>query len=124
MAIEQQETGNGFAFLSGLFVGAVAGVLLAPQAGRETRKRLQEYAQLGKEELEEITEGTRGHLHEGAERVREGAHRVIERGQNVFHRGQQAVRETADAAKDAVRSGQDAIRAEKERLLGEHRHSA
>jgi gas vesicle protein len=119
MAIEPYEngSGSGFAFLAGVLVGAAAGVLLAPQAGRDTRRRLQEYAQRGKEELDDMTHDTREQLREGAQRVREGAQRVVERGQQV-------VRENASAAKDAIRSGQDAIRAEKERLLGEKHQPA
>lgn len=41
------------AFLGGALIGAVAGLLLAPKSGRETRATLQDYARKAEEEVAE-----------------------------------------------------------------------
>jgi gas vesicle protein len=41
------------AFLGGVLIGAAAGLLLAPNSGRETRAALKDYAQQAEEEVAE-----------------------------------------------------------------------
>lgn len=47
-----------FAFLGGTALGVVAALLLAPESGRKTRKKLKrklrKYSELGTDELEEL----------------------------------------------------------------------
>jgi gas vesicle protein len=55
---------NGLAlFLAGLALGAVAGILLAPDSGRETRRRIMAEARTLREKAEE-------EFHEGIEHLR------------------------------------------------------
>lgn len=45
-----------FAALTGAVAGGVAGVLLAPEKGEETRKKLNKEAQKAREELNDLVE--------------------------------------------------------------------
>lgn len=73
------------AFLSGVVVGAVAGVLMAPQAGKETQEQLRE-------------------------QTKEAARRVRETGKAI----RDTVTNTADAVRRSIRNEEERMRAEEE----------
>lgn len=93
---------KGLWFLVGLSLGALAGVLYAPQAGDKTRELLRTKADEGRERLQRA----RGDLREQADRMREHAGGLADRGRHAVTRqidqfqaaveaGRQAYRETA-----------------------------
>jgi len=68
------------AFLGGAIVGAVAGILLAPTSGAETRRLLKGYARKAEEEVIEKAKEARAALDEMIER---GKHFVQEKRADV-----------------------------------------
>lgn len=68
------------AFLGGAIGGMIAGVLLAPKAGEETRRELKGYARKTEEEVIEKAKEARAALDEVIER---GKHFVAEKREDV-----------------------------------------
>jgi gas vesicle protein len=87
------------AFLAGAIVGVVAGVLLAPKSGEETRRQLKGYARKAEEEVIEA-----------AKEVRAAVDDTIERGKEF-------VAEKKAEAEAAVKSGREALKARMEKCL-------
>ena len=84
------------AFLGGAIAGAVAGILLAPKSGEETRRELRVYARKAEEELIEKAEAAREALDEMIER---GKHFVAEKRADVeaaVTAGKEAMKEKMD----------------------------
>lgn len=68
------------AFLGGAMAGVVAGLLLAPQSGEETRRALKGYARRAEEEILEKAKEARAALDESIER---GKHFIAEKAADV-----------------------------------------
>lgn len=85
------------AFLSGVFVGTAAALLMAPQSGRETRDRFRRYAS------------------EAEECARDLASRASE----ALDKGKEFVKEKKSILAEALDAGREAMRREHERLPGE-----
>ena len=68
------------AFLGGAMAGVVAGLLLAPQSGEETRRALKGYARRAEEEVLEKAKEARAALDESIER---GKHFIAEKAADV-----------------------------------------
>lgn len=66
---EHNNSSSTLAFLLGLTVGAVLGILFAPAEGKETRKKIAKY-------LEELEEKSEGILEKGKEFVEDEAGKV------------------------------------------------
>lgn len=84
------------AFLGGAIAGAVAGILLAPKSGQETRRELRGYARKAEEEVLEKAKEARAALDEMIER---GKHFVDERRADVeaaVKAGKEAMKERMD----------------------------
>lgn len=84
------------AFLGGAVAGAVAGLLLAPKSGEETRRELRGYARKAEEEVIEKAKEARAALDEMIER---GKHFVEARRADVeaaVKAGQEAIKDRAD----------------------------
>ena len=79
-------------FFFGVGIGVGVALLFAPQSGGETRERLKEKADAGKDYLKR----------RGSE-LRDGASDIIERGKEVIGRGKDTAVEAADAAREAYR---------------------
>jgi gas vesicle protein len=78
---EKSNAGSGFlTFLLGAAAGAVAGILLAPRSGRETRERLQDWF----EDLEGKGQD------------------LMEEGRDLWDQGRQAAQEKAGQIKESV----------------------
>jgi len=65
---QEVETGRGMgsmllAFLGGAVVGGVAALLFAPRSGEQTRKRINEMAETGKEKAERVPVAVREASH-------------------------------------------------------------
>jgi len=84
------------AFLSGAIAGAVAGILLAPKSGEETRRELKGYARKTEEEVIEKAKEIRAALDETIER---GKHYMAEKKADVeaaVKAGREAMKEKMD----------------------------
>jgi gas vesicle protein len=84
------------AFLGGAIGGMIAGILLAPKAGEETRRELKGYARKTEEEVIERAKEARAALDEAIER---GKHFVDERRADVeaaLTAGREAMKEKMD----------------------------
>ena len=100
--MESQETkcsgpSVALAFLTGAIAGVVAGILLAPKSGEETRRELKKYARRAEEEVIERAEEARAALDE------------------VIERGKQFVAEKKSDVEAAVKAGKDAMKEKMEK---------
>ena len=88
------QDGNGFLwFLAGLGVGAVVGVLYAPQSGDEMRDVIRSKAQ------------------EGGERARQTARRAREQANDWVDRGRNVIQQQKDQLRNAYEAGREAYNA-------------
>lgn len=84
------------AFLGGAVAGVVAGLLLAPKSGEETRQDLKRYARRAEEEILERAKEARAALDETIER---GKHFIAEKAADVeaaVKAGRETVKEKMD----------------------------
>jgi gas vesicle protein len=84
------------AFLGGAIAGAVAGILLAPKSGEETRRELKGYARKTEEDIIEKAKEVRAALDETIER---GKHYMAEKKADVeaaVKAGREAMKEKMD----------------------------
>ncbi len=84
------------AFLGGAIAGAVAGILLAPKSGEETRRELRGYAKKTEEELIEK-----------AKEAREALDEMIERGKHFMAEKRADVEAAVTAGKEAMKEKMD-----------------
>jgi len=84
------------AFLGGAIAGAVAGVLLAPKSGEETRRELRGYARKAEEEVIERAKEARAALDE-----------MIERGKHFMAVKRADVEAAVVAGKEAMKEKMD-----------------
>ena len=84
------------AFLGGAIAGAVAGILLAPKSGEETRRELRGYARKAEEELIEK-----------AKEAREALNEMIERGKHFVAEKRADVEAAVTAGKDTMKEKMD-----------------
>ena len=80
-------------FLAGLGIGALIGILFAPQAGERTREVLAEKAEEGRDYL----------LRKGRE-VREQTSTFVDRGKEAFSNQREQISAAIDAGKQAYRA--------------------
>lgn len=85
-----------FAFLGGAIAGAVAGILLAPKSGEETRRALKGYAKRAEEEVIEKAKEARAALDE-----------TIERGKHFMAEKRADVEAAVTAGKEAMKEKMD-----------------
>ncbi len=86
-----ENTGTKFTFfLAGLGVGALVGILFAPQSGEETRRYLSQKAEEGRQ-----------YAQRKARELRERAEDTIERGKNLMDRQRESLGAAFDAGKEA-----------------------
>ena len=86
---------NGFLwFLAGLGIGALAGVLYAPQSGSETREALRGKAEEGRERVKARARQAREQAAEWTERGKDVLNQQKEQFRSAFEAGKQAYRET------------------------------
>ena len=84
------------AFLGGAVAGVVAGLLLAPKSGEETRRALKGYARKAEEEVLEKAKEARAALDETIER---GKHFIAEKAADV--------EEAAKAGRETMKESMD-----------------
>jgi gas vesicle protein len=86
-----------FAFLGGALAGAVAGILLAPKSGEETRRELRGYAKRTEEEVLEKAKEARTALDE------------------MIEKGKQYMTERKADVEAAIRAGKEAMKERREK---------
>jgi len=89
------------AFLSGAALGAVAGLLLAPRSGRDSRELLRDYARQAEDSLRDLA-GQAGETIEGA----------IDQGKEFVEAKKSVLREAFEAGREAVKRERDRARGE------------
>lgn len=89
------------AFLGGAALGAVAGLLLAPQSGRESREQLRGYARRAE-----------GSLRDLAGQAGEVVEEVIDQGKEFVETKKSVLREAMDAGREAMKRERDRMRGE------------
>jgi gas vesicle protein len=86
---------NGFLwFLAGLGIGALAGVLYAPQSGSETREAIRGKAEEGRELVRARARQAREQAAEWTERGKDVINQQKEQFRSAFEAGKQAYRDT------------------------------
>jgi gas vesicle protein len=85
----------GLAFIGGALVGAIAGLLLAPKSGQETRRAIKDYADKTEDEIIEKAKEARAALDETIERSK---HYMAEKKADV----EAAVKAGREAMKDKM----------------------
>ena len=86
---------------SGAALGAVAALLLAPQAGRESREQLRGYARRAEDNLRDL-----------AGRAGEAVEEVVEEGKEFVDSKKAVLREAFEAGREAMRHERDRLRGE------------
>jgi gas vesicle protein len=101
-----ERNGGGFLwFLMGIGIGAVVGLLYAPQSGNETREILMAKAEEG-----------RDFLRKRAEDAREQAETWAEKGREVYNSQREQVRSAVDAGRRAYREKVSAAKGDGENV--------
>ncbi len=89
-------------FLAGIAMGLAGGLLLAPEAGEETRRKLRERAERGRERLRDVSrdaaERGRGIMEDAADSGR----KAYERGKELYRKGRNVAEETAAEIEEAA----------------------
>jgi len=86
-----------FAFLGGAVAGAIAGVLLAPKSGEETRREIRGYVRRTEEEVLEKAKEARASL------------------DDMIERGKHFVEERKADAEAAIKAGKEAMKGRMEK---------
>ena len=86
-----------FAFLIGAAAGACLGLLTAPAAGRETRKRIRDTSEKAKERVV-------GTAQRVTETAKEGFHKYADLGKEQIHDTAQNLKAAVDAGKQAYKA--------------------
>ncbi len=92
-------------FLVGVGIGAVVGLLYAPQSGSETREILMAKAEEG-----------RNFVRDRTKKAREQAEQWAERGKGVYESQKEQIRSAVEAGKQAYREKTSAAKGDTENL--------
>lgn len=76
-------------FLGGLAVGAIAGILLAPEKGSETRKRISSMAS-------DVTDAVEDSIHEALDRVKDKYASVVKEGEEMADKAMSGLNKAKD----------------------------
>lgn len=97
--MSERNGGGALWFLVGIGIGAVVGLLYAPQSGAETREILMAKAEEGREFVRKRTREARDQAEQWAEKGKEAYNSQKEQIRSAVEAGRQAYRERTSAAK-------------------------
>src|SRR5512141_665738 len=107
-------TGSGTPLLTGLLIGGLGGagtmLLLAPQAGRRTRKELQQGAMELRDRTTDKVKDTVSQVRSRASEVTSG---VLEKADQLQNQGKDIVVDQLDRVASAAQAGKKAVQASK-----------
>lgn len=112
-----EKSGGIGVLLAGLAIGAGLGLLLAPQSGEETRRRLSAKAREAREAAEEKFDDLQEAFEDGYERTKASIEEGLASARRRVTTKRDDVRRAADAGRAAVRTARDEL----ERRLAESR---
>jgi gas vesicle protein len=110
MADNNGASGLGW-FVAGLSLGALAGVLYAPKAGKETREDIAAGAREAKERAGELAEQGRVKAREFAEQGKQQVNEYVDRGREYYDRGRTQWSQYVEKGKGMVAEQQDKLSA-------------
>lgn len=99
------DSNKGLWFLAGLGIGAVVGILYAPQSGEETRDLISRKAQQGRDMVKNKSAEIRDQASQYAERGRQAVTRQIDQFQAAVDAGRQAFREATSETEKGGQTG-------------------
>jgi gas vesicle protein len=94
---------RGLWFLVGLSLGALAGVLYAPQSGEKTREMLRSKADEGRDLVQRKTGEVRQQMNQRVTTMRDQANDIADRGRQVVSRQIDQFQAAVEAGKQAYR---------------------
>lgn len=107
-------------FVMGVFVGAAAGVLLAPASGAETRDDLRRRMQQGKEQLRELETLAEERIVRLLDEIQEKSQQLLAAGGELMEAKRQDLQEAIQVAKRALAEEREImLRSRRERRLEE-----
>jgi gas vesicle protein len=90
-------------FVVGLGIGVVAGLMLAPQSGEETRKLIRSKADEGKDYLKGKSEEGREYVKRRGAELRDSASEILDRSKETLTRQKEQISMAVEAGKQAYR---------------------
>ncbi|MCE5394113.1 MAG: YtxH domain-containing protein [Acidithiobacillus sp.] len=105
-------------FLVGILVGAVAGVLLAPASGAETREELRRGMQRGRAQLQELENLAEERIARILDEIQEKTQQLLSVGSELVEAKRQDLQEAIQVAKRALAEEREImLRSRRERQL-------
>lgn len=90
-------------FFIGLGVGAAAAILLAPASGSETRQKISESVNTGKQWVTDKSRAAADQVSQRAQEVADRGREVVDRGREYVSAGKEQLSAAVDAGKQAYR---------------------
>jgi gas vesicle protein len=118
MRHEHYDHGHGtctvmMSFLLGGLAGAAVALLMAPQSGEETRRRLGEFRDDVKDRADEYLHEAREKVDDAIERGKDMAHDAREKVDDTVERGKEYYEEKKSVIASAIEAGKQAYKKEK-----------
>ena len=96
-------------FVAGIFIGAAAALLLAPQSGKRTRKEIAHFGKMGKKKGEALLLEFRHKMENVAEDVSEKLDESIQQGREWSEEKMQQIEQALESGKGFIRNEIDKV---------------